>query len=143
MSKKTLVLSPGVKKGKIPHIPQTQKKNQIFQKNIFAFFCELNHSEQENQKKKFGTFFSHVTLNIPETFSISILMILILTIFNFQFTCFCFLPHLCALQLWTQKMLEQKFSFFFLISILMIFILINFNVHFTRFCFLLVSSSTL
>ena len=66
MSKKTLVLSPGVKKGKIPHIPQTQNYF-FFKKIIFAFFCELSHSEQENQKKKFGKIFSLLTFNIPET----------------------------------------------------------------------------
>ena len=93
MSKKTLVLSPGCKKVKNKHIPQTRF--------FFAFFCELSHSEQENQKKKFGKIFSLLTFNIPETqkknqnfeffFSISILMILMLINFNFHFTNFEFL----------------------------------------------------
>ena len=93
-------LSRGQKGQNPPHSLDLEKKSKFSKKNLL-FFCELNHSEQENEKKKLR---SLLTLNI--------LMILILTIFNFQFTCFCFLPHLCALQLWTQKMLEQKYLIF-------------------------------
>ena len=58
MSKKTLVLSSG-QKGQNgqnpPHSGDLEKKSN-FSKIFFAFFCELNHSEQENQKKCLETF---------------------------------------------------------------------------------------
>ena len=88
---------------------QFDKNFQIFQKKFFAYFCELNHSEQENQKKNFGKILSLLTLNIPDT------------------------------QKKNQNFQKKNISdFFFPFSILMILILTNFKFHFTRFRFLLV-----
>ena len=59
MSKKNFgSLSRGQKgqNGQNPPHSGDLEKNQIFQKKIFAFFCELNHSEQENQKKNWKIF---------------------------------------------------------------------------------------
>ena len=95
-------LSRGQKGQNPPHSSDLEKKSKFSKKNCFAFFCELNHSEQENQKTKKGKKFSLLTFDIPDTwkknqnfqktkflifFSISILMILIL---NFHFTRFRF-----------------------------------------------------
>ena len=43
-------LSRGQKGQNPPHSLDLEKKSNFSKKN-FAFFCELNHSEQENEKK--------------------------------------------------------------------------------------------
>ena len=57
MSKKNFgSLSRGQKGQNPPHSSDLEKKIKIFNKQKIAFFCELSHSEQENQKKKLEKF---------------------------------------------------------------------------------------
>ena len=129
-------LSRGQKGQNPPHSSDLEK-NQNFQNFIFAFFCELNHSEQENQKKNFGKFFSLLTLNIPDTQKKN--QNFQKKNFDFNFDDFDFDKFQCSLYtllfpssslvcliVMDLENVGTKFIYFW-ISILMILILTNFN----------------